>query len=118
MAVLPTDAASGMPGQRRLAGLTSQMPLTTRTSSGSSFAIVITSTTRTPGFTPRTLTLASSANSAAITRPRTAGAAAAGHNAPIDPANALDTDATANVAIRKYSTPARKPTNGPNAVST
>ena len=78
----------------------------------------MTSTRRTPGFTPRTFTVASSANSAAISSARTAGDAAGGHSAPTEPANALDTDATANVAIRKYSTPARNPTNGPNAVST
>ena len=68
--------------------------------------------------TPRTLTVASAANSAAIRMARAAGAAAGCHSAPTEPAKALETDATAKVAIRKYSTPARKPTNGPNAVST
>ncbi len=61
---------------------------------------------------------ASAANSAAIRIARPAGESTVDHSAPVDPANALETEATANVAIRKYSVPARNPTYGPNATST
>src|SRR6185436_4756312 len=108
----------GTEGQRRKAGFTNQTPVTTSTSSGSSFATVTTSTSRAPRFTPRTLTIASTVKSAAISPVRPAGVAAIGHSTPTEPANALATEATAKFAIRKYSTPARNPTNGPNATST
>jgi len=118
MAVWPTAEAAGSAGQRTYAGLTNQMPTPTRVKSGSSFAIVITSTSPTPGFTPRTFTAARPANRAAITIARTFGAAAPGQSAPTEPANALATEATAKVAMRKYKTPARNPNNGPNATPT
>jgi hypothetical protein len=95
-----------------------QIPLTTSTSSGTSFAMATVSTRPTPRRTPRTLTVASSAKSAAISAPRPTGVETIGHIVPTEPANALATDATAKVAIRKYSTPARNPTNVPKATST
>ena len=86
IAVRPIAAPVGIPGQRRYAGVTNQMPPPTSTSSGSSFAAVTISTRRTPGVTPRTLTPARIANSAAIKIARAGGDAAAGASAPTDPA--------------------------------
>src|SRR5439155_1797082 len=68
--------------------------------------------------TPRTFTAASSEKSAASSSARPGPAPAAGQTTPTDPANALATDATANDAMSQNRTPARKPTNGPNATST
>src|SRR5882672_7200838 len=95
-----------------------QMPAPTSTRSGSSLAAATSSTSRAPSFTPRMLIAASPAKSSRMTSPRPTGVSAADHIAPMEPAHALATDATAKVAIRKYSTPARNPTNGPNATST
>src|SRR2546428_3335040 len=73
---------------------------------------------RAPGSAPRTLTTASSANSPISSSVRAMGLPATGHNTATDAVNALATDADANVALNRYSTPPRKPTNGPNATST
>ena len=118
IAVCPTADGDGTRGHLRNSGLTNQIPATMSTRSGSSLAVVTTSTSRAPILTPRTFTLASAAKSAAISTPRATAVLAAGQRTPTEPANALATDATAKVAIRKYRTPARKPTKGPNATST
>src|SRR5262249_52063476 len=99
IAVCPTADSVGGCGHRRYAGLMNQMPVTTRTMSGRSLATVVNSTSRAPTCTPRTLVEASAANSAAITTARPGGVAAGDHSSPTDAANALDTDATANVAV-------------------
>ena len=118
MAVWPTADTLGISGHRKYSGWMNQMPATTSVTSGKSFAIVAVSTSPTPRRTPRAFTTASAANSTVITIARPIGVWTAGHSAPTEPANALVTEATANVAIRKYRTPARNPTNVPNATST
>ena len=101
MAVWPTADGAGTPGQRRKAGLTNQIPATTSTTRGTSLATATASTSRAPTVTPRTFTAASTAKSAAMTIVRAAAVAVAGQRTATDPANALATEDTANVAIRK-----------------
>src|SRR5581483_4536806 len=93
-------------------------PAPTNRISGISFAAVTNSTSRAPKTTPRMLTNARPANSTASSSARPAPDAAAGQTTATDPANALATDATAKDAISQKSTPARKPTKGPNATPT
>ncbi len=99
--VLPMLDADGSPGQRRYSALTDQRPTPTKISSGSSFRSAVASTSLTAGLTPRTLMAARAANRPTMIKPRPTADSAGGQSAPIDPANALATDATANVAIRQ-----------------
>src|SRR5262249_28863593 len=106
-------AASGIGDHTRYSARTDEMPAATKSASGTSFATVTTVTRRAPTVTPRTFAAATVANSRASTAMRATGVPRAGQSAPIDPANALATDAAANAAISEYSMPARNPTNGP-----
>src|SRR5439155_765605 len=118
MAVRPTSDAAGNAGHARYTPRTNQTPATTKTTSGISFAAVIASTSLAPTDTPRTLITARIEKRRASSSARPMPDPAAGQSTPIDPAKALATDATANAAITHDSTPARNPTNRPNATST
>src|SRR5262249_61320256 len=118
IAARPPAATSGVVDHARYSGCTDQMPAPTNSASGASFAIVTTVTRRAPTVTLRTFAVATVANSRASRRARGAGASSGAQSAPIDPANALATDAAANAAISEYSMPARNPTKGPKATST
>src|SRR5436190_6505598 len=118
IAVRPTAATVGIGDHTRYSPRTDQMPAPMNSASGASFAIVTTVTSRAPTVTPRTFAAATVANSRASSALRATGAWSGAHRAPIDPANALATDAEANAAISEYSMPARNATNGPNATST
>src|SRR5262249_33748152 len=118
MAVWPTADGLGTAVQRRYSGRMNQMPTATSTIRGNSFATVAVSTRPTPRRTPRTLIAASAAKRITVSIAGPIGVCTAGQSAPTDPANALVTDADANVAIRKYRTPARNPMNVPRATST
>jgi hypothetical protein len=102
---------------RRKSVFSDQTPPITRNNSGTSFAAVIASTRRIPGLMPRTLIIASAANSAARSTARTELFANAGQITPAVPANAAATDATDKHAVTAYRYPPRKPANPPNAVS-
>src|SRR5262245_54653597 len=95
----------------------SQMPVETKTISGTSLARVTSSTTRAPDVTPLTLiaTRPPNRNASSIALPGPV--ASVFQTTPSELANALATDATANEAISQYSTPPRNPTYGPNAAS-
>ena len=118
MAVRPMSDTDGNAGQTRYSRWTAHSPATTNTTSGMSLAAVTASTSPAPTETPRTFAIASTEKSAARRAARPTPAPAAAHTTPMDPANALATDATAADAISQNSTPARKPTKGPNATST
>ena len=100
IAVWPIAARSAFPASAGWPGSTSQHPADDEDEQRQQLRDRHHLDERTPGLTPRTFTVARSANSAAIRMARAGGDAAAGQSAPTEPAKALDTEATAKVAIR------------------
>src|SRR4029453_11170404 len=113
MAVRPSAAGAGKPGNLTYAGFTDHSPTATRTISGSSFATVAVSTRNAPNLTPRTFTAATTPISTTSSMARPAGVAAGAQTAATEPANALATEATANAAISWNRKTAGKSKKGP-----
>src|SRR5437868_10188921 len=97
---------------------TASAPTTITSTSGSTFATVITPLTAAPCRTPTTFTQPSDRSTARNTSACAVAGASAGTSAPIASVSSVPTAAIANVPASHSSTPARKPTNGPNATST
>ena len=89
----------------------------TRTSSGASLATVITSATRVPCRTPRTLIHANVPRMAATIAVRATWPSSGGTSAPTAAASPAITAATARVSLNQPSAPVRNPASGPNAAS-
>ncbi len=103
-----------MPVHARFAGDTANTPITTNSTSGSSFAAVATSTSRAPICTPRVFTQMSSAHTAAMIIARDAPTPAPGSSALTAFVKPSAMAACACTPSSHNSTPLRYPTNGPN----
>ncbi len=102
---------------RRFAGWMKNAPITTKATSGMSFAIVTTSMIRAPLRTPRTLI----STSKAITPMIATGEIHAGAPAIsriTEPTKIVATAAPAASPVTSSNTPAMNPTKGPSATST
>ena len=114
----PSASLDGQPGQARFAGSSEKAPTPIKSASGSSLAIVMPSTSRAPGLTPRTFTNASSPAVVKITAIRTAPCPAPGTSRLTWSAKALSSPEAVSHSTRYCTAPASTPRNGPKAAST
>ncbi len=111
-------AAGGRSVQRRRAGSMKNGPAARRTSRGTTFTAVAAVLNRVPSFTPKTWRALSAMKTATRNTADPSRPPAMGASCPALAANTVARAAVANVHSIQNTTPARKPTKGPNAVST
>jgi hypothetical protein len=112
-----SDEACGASGQARLPGVIYATPIRTNPIKGTSLAAVISSTTRTPDRTPRTLKKTAIVDTAITITACASGVEGTLASASAEPANSVVTTATPDKADTTSRTPESSPTKGPNAAS-